>query len=186
MPFAADLANDRLAAVDPDTHPRPIGMLFRELAKGILERESGAGSSPRVVGLVAPAVEDRYDAVADELLHHAAEPTGQERGRRAPVRLQHDGCLDGCRARGEACVPDQVAEEHADVLVALSRRRQVEVSEALLTPFPVCGVADDQERRHDQAVPLPPARMPLALTGERDAYQRLGEEYEAGDDGRRQ
>ena len=124
MPFAADLANDCLAAVDPDTHPRPIGMLFRELAKGVLERESGAGGSPRVVGLVAPTVEDRYDAVADELLHHAAEPDGSAvwpRCANTPPARRH--ASTGVERAAKPVYPTQVAEEHADVLVALSRRR---------------------------------------------------------------
>src|SRR5690242_2643729 len=146
MPLAADLANDRLAAVDPDAHPWPVGMLIRELAECVLERECGAGGAPRMVRLVAAAVEDRDDAVADELLDHAAEPAGEQRGRGAPVRLQHAGCLDRRRARGEGRVTRQVAEEDADFLPALSRRREVEVTEALLAPLPVCGEADDQER----------------------------------------
>jgi hypothetical protein len=43
------------------------------------------------------------------------------------------------------------------------------------------GKTDDQVGGHDQEVPLPPARVPLALAGEGDADQGLGEQHEAGD-----
>jgi hypothetical protein len=58
--------------------------------------------------------------------------------------------------------------------------------EPLLAPLAVGGEADDQVGRDDQAVPLPPARVPLALARDRDADQCLGEQHETRDHGRRQ
>ena len=139
-----------------------------------------------MVGLVAAAVERGHDAVADELLHVAAELARDQRRGDAPVRIQHLGDLGRRRALGEGCEPDQVGEEDADVLAALTRRRQVEIPEALVAPLATRSEADDQVRGHDQAVPLPPARVPLALAGDRNADHRLGEQEEAGDDRRRQ
>ena len=60
---------------------------------------------------------------------------------------------------------------------------QVEVAEALVAPLPLRGEADDQIGGHDQEVPLPPARVPLALPRDGDADQRLGEQHETGDHG---
>ena len=57
--------------------------------------------------------------------------------------------------------------------------------EALLAPFAPCGQADDHVGRDDQAVPLPPACVPLALARDRHADERLREEQEARDDARR-
>ena len=54
--------------------------------------------------------------------------------------------------------------------------------EPLVAPLALGREADHQVGGDDQPVPLPPARVPLALAGERDADQRLGEQDEAGDD----
>ena len=89
---SSDLANHRLAAVHADPQARPAGMLVRESLHRALQGESRARSPERVVGLIAPAVERGDDPVADELLDLAAEPTGEQRRRRAPVRIQH--CRD--------------------------------------------------------------------------------------------
>jgi hypothetical protein len=48
------------------------------------------------------------------------------------------------------------------------------------------GEADDDVSGDDQAVPLPPARVPRALAGERNANERLREEHETRDDGHRE
>ena len=108
---------------------------------------------------------------------------GDQRRRNAPVRVEHGSDLGRRRALGEAREPHEVAEENADVLLTLPRRRQIEVPESLVAPFATRGEANDQVRRDDQAVPLPPARMPLALPGDRDPDHRLGQQQEAGDDG---
>jgi hypothetical protein len=76
-----------------------------------------------VVRLVAALVEERHDTVADELLHLAAELAGEQRRGDPPVRVEHCRRLFRRRALGEAGVADQVAEEDADVLVRLARRR---------------------------------------------------------------
>src|SRR5229473_3290083 len=69
---------------------------------------------------------------------------------------------------------------------ALPRRVQVEIPEALVAPFATSGEANDQVGADDQAMPLPPTRVPFALAGERDADHRLGQQQEARDRGRRQ
>ena len=51
------------------------------------------------------------------------------------------------RAVGEAREPDEIAEEDADVLMPLARRRQVEVPEPLVAPLAARGQADDHGRR---------------------------------------
>ena len=160
-------------------------MLVGESRHSALQGESRARSPQRVVGLIAPAVERGDDPVADELLDLAAEPTGEQRRRRTPVRIQHRRDLGRRGPFGEAREAHEVAEEDADVLAALARGRQVEISEALVAPFATDGKADDQIGEDDQAVPLPPARVPLALPGERDADHRFGEQQETGDDSRR-
>src|SRR4029079_19614895 len=97
-----------------------------------------------MVARVAPAVEDREHAVADELLDLAAEPPGDQRRSDAPVRVEDGSELGRGRALGEAREPHEVTEENADVLVTLPRRRQVEMPKPLVAPFATHGEADDQ------------------------------------------
>ncbi len=65
-------------------------------------------------------------------------------------------------------------------------RGQVQIPETLVAPLALSGEADDQVGGDDQAVPLPPARVPLALPRHRDADHRLGQQQEARDGRRRQ
>ena len=183
---AADLAEDDLAAVHADAQLRPLGVRGRERRDPLLQGERGARGGERVVGLVAAGVERGDDRVADELLEVAAQLARDQRRGDAPVRVEHRRDLRRRSALGVRREADEVAEEHADLLLPLARRREVERPEALVAPLAAGGVADHEVRRDDQAVPLPPARMPLALAGERDADHRLREEQEARDDGRRQ
>ncbi len=89
MTVSSDLANHHLAAVHADAQMRPARMLLDESCHGTLQGERRARSPQRVIGLIAPAVERGDDPVADELLDLAAEPTGEQRRRSAPVRIQH-------------------------------------------------------------------------------------------------
>jgi hypothetical protein len=136
-----------------------------------------------MVGPVVAAVEGRKHAVADELLQFAAELTRDERCGDSPVRLEHGRDLGRRRALGETCKADEVAEQDRDLLMTFACRRQVEVAEALVTPFAPGREPDDHVRRHDQAVPFPPARVPLPLSGHRHPDHRLRQQQEAGDDG---
>ena len=70
---AADLADNRLTAVDADAQARPVRMLLSVSRRGVLEGERRARSADGVVGLVAAAVERRDDPVADEVLDLAPE-----------------------------------------------------------------------------------------------------------------
>src|SRR5262245_37389863 len=164
--LGSDLANDSLAAVDADAHSRPIWMLRGEVGEAVLQRERGARGAHRMIRLVAAPVEDGDDSVADELLHLAAEAPGQERRSHAPVCVEHRSSLARSPTLREAREADEVAEEHADLLAPLARSRQVEMPEALVTPFALRGETDDQIGGHDQRVPLPPAGMPRALAGD--------------------
>src|SRR6476660_5229216 len=103
-----------------------------------------------------------------------------------PVRVEQLGDLGRRRALRERGESGDVTEEDADVLTALAGRREIEMPEALITPFVAGGKADHEVRSDDQAVPFPPARVPSALTGDGDADHCLREEQEARDDGRRQ
>src|SRR4029453_11421396 len=85
---------------------------------------------------------------------------------------------------GEAREPGEVAEKDADVLPALTRRREVEAPESLVPPLASRGEPDHEVGTDDQPVPLPPARVPFALAGERNADERFRQEHEARDHGR--
>jgi hypothetical protein len=85
------------------------------------------------------------------------------------------------RALREAGEADEVGEEDTHLLVPGPRRRQVQPPEPLVAQLAPHCEADDHVRRDDQAVPLPPARVPLALASDRYADHRLGQEEEAGD-----
>jgi hypothetical protein len=78
------------------------------------------------------------------------------------------------------------ASEDADVLIALARRREVQVTEPLVAPLSLRGEPDDEVGGHDQAMPLPPARVPLAFARDGDADHRFGQEQEARDHRRRE
>jgi hypothetical protein len=54
---------------------------------------------------------------------------------RQEVRVEHSRDLTRRGARGEARELDEVAEEDADVLMALTCRGQVEMPEAFIAPF---------------------------------------------------
>ena len=111
---------------------------------------------------------------------------GDQRRGGAPVGVEHGRDLGRRRSFGEGREVDEIGEQDADLLVPDTRRRQVQPPEPFVAPFPAGREADDQVGRDDQAVPLPPARVPLALTGHGHADHRLGEEEEAGDDRDRQ
>jgi hypothetical protein len=83
----SDLTNDRGAAVDTDAHTRPIRVLLRQLSELALQRQRCTCSAEGMVRLVTSAVEGRHDAVTYELLHFAAELTGDQRCGDAPVRV---------------------------------------------------------------------------------------------------
>jgi hypothetical protein len=73
-----------------------IGLaLSGEIGEAILQRERGARRADGMVRLVAAAVEDGGDSVADDLLHLAAELTHDQRGRDAPVGVEHFRHLRG-------------------------------------------------------------------------------------------
>ena len=96
----------------------------------------------RVIGLVASVVEDRHDPVAHELLELAAEPPRDQRCGEAPVDVEDGGGLGRWGALRECGEADEVPEEHADVLVPLSRRRQIETPEPLVAPVATGSEAD--------------------------------------------
>ena len=108
-------------------------------------------------------------------------------GRRStPVGVEDGRDLGRRRPLGEAGEADEVAEEDADLLPALAGARQVESAEPLVPPLTTGGEPDDQVSEDDQAVPLPPASVPLALPGDRHSDHRLGQQQEAGDHGGRE
>ena len=78
-----------------------------------------------MIGLVSAAVERRHEAVADEFLELAPNRCVDQRGGDAPVAST--GFRGGRgRALGEPGEANEVGEEDAHVLVALSRGRRVE------------------------------------------------------------
>src|SRR5262249_58468341 len=136
IPFAADLTQHDLAAVNADTHAWPVRVLGGHGRELRLEREGRACGPERVIGLVAATVERGHDAVADELLDLAAEAPREQRRSDAPVRIEHlcDDC--GRRAVGERRESDEIAEENADVLLAVARAREIKGAKTLLAPLP--------------------------------------------------
>src|SRR4051794_36017861 len=71
-----DDADHRLAAVDADAEPRPVGMRAGGGDARLEHVQRGAGRPPRVVGLVAAGVERRDDRGADEAVGLAAGGAG--------------------------------------------------------------------------------------------------------------
>src|SRR4051794_10984721 len=68
----ADDADHRLAAVDADAEPRPVGVAGARGVGGADDVERGARRPGGVVGLVAAGVEGGHDRVADEAVDLAA------------------------------------------------------------------------------------------------------------------
>src|SRR3954451_23335078 len=106
----ADDADHRLAAVDADAEPRPVGMRAGVGGARREDVERGAGRPPRVVGLVAAGVERRDDRVADEAVDLAA--VGADgRDRALERRVEHLRDLDGVAAVGERREAGEVGED---------------------------------------------------------------------------
>jgi hypothetical protein len=111
-------------------------MLLRETGEPLLERESGTGGTKRVVRLMASAVEERQDAVTDELFDLAAEAPRDQRRGDAPIRVEDGRNLGRRRPLRERRESNEVAEQDANVFLSFLRRRQVEMPETPVAPFP--------------------------------------------------
>ncbi len=184
--MTADLPDHDVAAVDPHPDAWPARVLLGDRGQPALQLERRTRGPNRVIRLIASVVEHRHQRVTDELLDLAAEPPRDQRRGGAPVGVEHGRDLGRRRLFREGREVDEIGEEDADLLMPGAGRRQVQAPKPLVAPLAAGGQADDHVRHHDQAVPLPPARMPLPLARDRDADHGLGQEQEAGDDRDRQ
>ena len=162
MPVTADLPDHDVAAVDPHADAWPARVLLGDRGQPALQLERRTRGPDRVIRLIASVVEHRHQRVTDELLDLAAEPPRDQRRGGAPVGVEHGRDLGRRRLFREGREVDEIGEEDADLLMPGAGRRQVQAPEPLVAPLAAGGQADDHVRRHDQAVPLPPARVPLA------------------------